>query len=104
MARKTGALSRALFFACGVKLVALLFGHTNQHRATTMKLPRKLSADQAITVLDEIEGQIVAYMANTRRLNEAAMRKLIHEDAPTRASYERKIARAIAHVGTQVKL
>jgi hypothetical protein len=60
--------------------------------------PRAFCAEGIIRVLDSIEAGTVAQMARRRGLDEAAMRKLIHEDAETRASYERKNARAVVAV------
>ncbi len=46
-------------------------------------------------VLDTLEGATVEYMRTKRNIDEAAMRKLIHEDADIRASYSRKIERMV---------
>lgn len=58
--------------------------------------PRAFCAEGNIRLLDMIEAATVAYMAKSRGLDEAGMRKLIHEDQETRASYMRKNARAVA--------
>lgn len=45
--------------------------------------------------LDVCDEQTVAYMAMRRKIDEAAMRKLLHKDAEVGASYHRKIARLV---------
>lgn len=46
-------------------------------------------------VLDTLEGTVVKYMANTRSLDEAGIRKLLLADPEVRASYLRKIERLV---------
>lgn len=52
----------------------------------------------AADLLDQIEAATVKYMSTKRNLSEQDFRKLLLADAETRASYERKNARAKQHI------
>lgn len=46
-------------------------------------------------ILDKLDTEVVKYMGSTRQIDEAATRKLIHDDESVRASYSRKIERLV---------
>lgn len=70
-----------------------------------MTMKNKLHKGATLADLSEaIEGQVVAYMAGKRGLDEAKFRKLLDADGDVRASYMRKIARGLAHTGVDLSV